>query len=90
MIEKGTLYGKNILLIGGGSGMGAASALALARNGAKVAIAGRRLENLESTALKSEDTNKILFKEKANRVFTCKKYPICIWDFFLFIRFKPD
>ena len=43
--------------------MGAASALALARNGAKVAIAGRRLENLESTALKSEDTNKILFKE---------------------------
>ena len=63
MIEKGKLSGKNILLIGGGSGMGAASALALARNGANVAIAGRRLENLESTALKSEDTNKILFKE---------------------------
>ncbi|HAD21675.1 MAG TPA: oxidoreductase [Opitutae bacterium] len=63
MIEKGTLYGKNILLIGGGSGMGAASALALARNGANVAIAGRRLENLQLTASKSEDTNKILLKE---------------------------
>jgi NAD(P)-dependent dehydrogenase (short-subunit alcohol dehydrogenase family) len=41
------LKDKNALVIGGGSGMGAAVATALAEAGAQVAIAGRRLEKLE-------------------------------------------
>ena len=50
---------KKALVIGGGSGMGAAVATALAEAGAQVAIAGRRLEKLEevnalsTTAIKS-------------------------------------
>ena len=49
-----SLKGKNALVIGGGSGMGAATALLLAEKGAKVAISGRREENLRETALKND------------------------------------
>jgi NAD(P)-dependent dehydrogenase (short-subunit alcohol dehydrogenase family) len=41
------LKDKNALVIGGGSGMGAAVALALTEAGARVTIAGRRIEKLE-------------------------------------------
>ncbi len=41
------LAGQNALIIGGGTGMGAAIALALAAEGAVVAIAGRRQEKLD-------------------------------------------
>ncbi len=41
------LKDKNALVIGGGSGMGAAVAVALADAGARVTIAGRRIEKLE-------------------------------------------
>ena len=41
------LKDKNALVIGGGSGMGAAAAVALAEAGARVTIAGRRIEKLE-------------------------------------------
>jgi len=44
-----SLEGKNILVIGGGSGMGAASALLLSEHGARVAIAGRTIESLHKT-----------------------------------------
>ena len=54
---------KNVLLIGGGSGMGQASALALAERGAKVAIAGRRMEMLKETANKFGNGNEILCKD---------------------------
>ena len=40
MTKKENILGKNILLIGGGSGMGKASAIALSQLGAKVVIAG--------------------------------------------------
>ena len=63
MTETKSLSGKNVLLIGGGSGMGKASALEIARNGAKVLIAGRNLEALNLTISKSEVPEKISAKE---------------------------
>lgn len=44
------LDGKAVLVTGGGTGIGLGAAQALGREGAKVAIAGRRLEPLEEAA----------------------------------------
>jgi NAD(P)-dependent dehydrogenase (short-subunit alcohol dehydrogenase family) len=41
--------GKVVLIIGGGSGIGRATALAFAAEGAAVAVTGRRSEPLEQT-----------------------------------------
>ncbi|MBA3449196.1 MAG: SDR family oxidoreductase [Pseudaminobacter sp.] len=49
-----SLSGKRALVTGGGSGLGAAIAHALADAGANVIIAGRRMEPLEQTAAGSE------------------------------------
>lgn len=43
--------GKSVVIVGGGSGMGASLAIALAASGAKVMIGGRRLAALQQTAL---------------------------------------
>lgn len=50
MFTKDTLAGKNILVTGGGSGLGKGMALKFAELGANVAICGRTVEKLEKTA----------------------------------------
>lgn len=49
------LSGKHALVTGGGTGIGAAIALVLARAGAKVTITGRRIEPLEEIAAQSDN-----------------------------------
>jgi NAD(P)-dependent dehydrogenase (short-subunit alcohol dehydrogenase family) len=49
MLAEGTLDGKVAIVTGGGTGLGRAIALELARCGAAVAVAGRRPEPLEET-----------------------------------------
>jgi NADP-dependent 3-hydroxy acid dehydrogenase YdfG len=43
-----SLHGKSALITGGGTGIGAAAAIALAAEGVKVAISGRRLDRLDT------------------------------------------
>lgn len=57
------LSDKNVLITGGGSGIGMASAWTLARKGAKVAITGRRIEKLTDTVSASPENSEILIKE---------------------------
>jgi NADP-dependent 3-hydroxy acid dehydrogenase YdfG len=54
------LEGKTALVTGGGSGIGAGCALALAREGCRVAIAGRRMEKLEEVARRTQGPAPIL------------------------------
>ena len=63
MDNSDSLCKKNILLTGGGSGMGQATALSLADHGANVLIAGRNINALNSTISKSAVPDKINAKE---------------------------
>ena len=49
MLAEGSLAGRVVLVTGGGTGLGKAMALELARLGAAVAVAGRRREPLDET-----------------------------------------
>lgn len=44
------LENKTVIITGGGSGIGRASAIRFAEEGARVAIAGRRMDKLNETA----------------------------------------
>lgn len=48
-----SLEGQNVLVVGGGSGMGEAIALTLTQEGARVAIAGRHQEKLDNVTAKA-------------------------------------
>jgi NADP-dependent 3-hydroxy acid dehydrogenase YdfG len=54
-----TLAGKTAVVTGGGTGIGAAIALALAAEGCRVVVAGRRMDKLRETAAKFAGKNKI-------------------------------
>lgn len=55
MLAEGTFEGKVAIVTGGGSGLGRAMALELARLGAGVVVAGRRAEALDETIALIED-----------------------------------
>ena len=57
-----SMKAKNVLVIGGGSGMGAACALLLSQNGARVAISGRTEENLREVSSRSNSGSPLDFK----------------------------
>src|SRR2546421_521455 len=57
-----SLTNKTALITGGGSGIGLGCALALAREGCRVAIAGRRLEVLQQAAAAWSGQPPILFR----------------------------
>jgi NAD(P)-dependent dehydrogenase (short-subunit alcohol dehydrogenase family) len=55
MASADTLIGQHALVTGGGTGIGAAIALALAERGAAVTICGRRLHELEKSAKRHDN-----------------------------------
>jgi citronellol/citronellal dehydrogenase len=55
LFQPGLLDGQVVIVSGGGSGLGRASALELAALGAHVVVCGRRQEPLDETAAKSDD-----------------------------------
>ena len=63
------LKGKGVLITGGGTGIGRGIALALAREGCKVAISGRRIELLRETSalVKSQPPIQIFQADVADR-----------------------
>ncbi|MEZ4764555.1 MAG: SDR family oxidoreductase [Calditrichia bacterium] len=63
MFTKDTLSGKNILVTGGGSGLGLAMATHFAEHGANVAICGRTEEKLKTAAVQiGEKGGKVVYK----------------------------
>ena len=63
MFTKDTLSGKNILVTGGGSGLGLAMATHFAEHGANVAICGRTEEKLKTAAAQiGEKGGKVVYK----------------------------
>ena len=54
MANAPELLGKNVLVIGGGTGMGKAIALQLCKDGANLAVAGRREEKLTEVVIESD------------------------------------
>ncbi len=57
-----TLTGKTVLITGGGTGIGAGAALALAREGCRVAISGRREDKLREVAAAFDGQPGILYR----------------------------
>lgn len=68
--------GKVVLITGASSGLGAAMAVAFARQGADVAISGRRLEKLEQVAKQVEETGRrcVVVQADHSRVEDCQRF----------------
>ncbi len=61
------LANKNVVITGGGTGIGAACALSLAQSGANVIIGGRRVEPLEAVSAQAEGKIKFHALDVADR-----------------------
>ena len=59
VLADGCLEGRSALVTGGGSGIGRATALLLARLGARVAVTGRREEELAQTVQLAAEANSV-------------------------------
>uniref|UniRef100_K1S6T9 Uncharacterized protein n=1 Tax=Magallana gigas TaxID=29159 RepID=K1S6T9_MAGGI len=64
-----SLLNKVVIVTGASSGIGAATALEFAKNGAKLVLAARNVERLNEVA--SQCSSKGLQQEKRRRVRTC-------------------
>ena len=80
------ISGKKIVIVGGGTGMGAASAQALAKAGAQVAIGGRRAEVLQSVADGTDilcHTIDVADRDNTNAFFAWAKQELGAIDVFI-------
>jgi len=68
-----SLLGKVALVTGASSGIGAATAVQLARLGASVSLTGRNLDNLQATASKCEGTSPLIIQGDVAKEEDCRR-----------------
>ena len=67
MLEKLTLLNKTVVITGGGTGLGREMCLAMARAGADLVIAARRLEPIEEVSNLVRDLGCLLYTSPSPR-----------------------
>jgi len=68
-----SLLGKVALVTGASSGIGAATAIQLAKLGASVSLTGRNLENLQATASKCDGASPLIIQGDVAKEEDCSR-----------------